>query len=87
MNAPTRTAYTRPSTIQYRIDRQATEITKCFEQDTETARKLVNKVTKYLGQLLFVQDMIDKVELILFTETRCLTVKRIQRLYGAYLLF
>jgi hypothetical protein len=35
-------------TIQYRIDRQATEITKCFEQDTETAKKLRTKVTKDL---------------------------------------
>jgi hypothetical protein len=36
-------------TIQYRIDRQATEIVKCFEQDTETAKKLRTKVTKYRG--------------------------------------
>ena len=36
-------------TIQYRINRQATESTKCFEQDTETAKKLRTKVTKALG--------------------------------------
>jgi hypothetical protein len=36
-------------TIQYRMERQVTEISHCFEQDTETAKSLRNKVTKYLG--------------------------------------